>query len=361
MSKFVWTGGETSRPENGHELRARMGLQFFAEGESAAEGGADMGDAGNDAFLGGLLDSADDEPAGADGGDQIGRADGSGEDGGAAGGDQTGSPGGTGGAEETTGGEGQPPTEEQPPAEGQTAGQEPTPPPEVAELRFKDARFNLPGAAVRAISGALGQDALTLLQKGLNYENQGARERAILADYAEIAGIPVADYLSRLEQAAAENKLSAEVERLRGQYPQGTPDEALRTIAQNNLQQQRAQAQVRENARRLAAQQETARAQREARQGQMLSDIRAFKAAHPDLPRASDIPQAVWDIVNRDGVGLNAAWDRHQAEQLRAENDRLKQQLAAEQKMSSNRRQSAGSQQGGGDEHDPFLAAFMGE
>lgn len=358
MSNIVWTGGETSRPENGHELRASLGLQFFAEGESA-DGGADMGDAGNDAFLGGLLDSADDEPAGADGGDQTGRADGSGEDGGAAGGDQTGGPGGTGGAEEQTGGEEQPPTEEQPPAEGQ-AGQGSTSTPEVAELRYKDARFNLPGAAVRAISGALGQDALTLLQKGLNYENQGARERAILADYAEAAGMPVADYLSRLEQAAAENKLSAEVERLRGQYPQGTPDEALRTIAQNNLQQQRVQAQAQENARRLAARQEKERAQQNARQEQMMGEIRAFRAAHPDIKRSADIPQAVWDIVNRDHVGISAAWERHQAEQLRAENERLQQQLAAEKKMSSNRRQSAGSQQGGGDDHDPFLAGLFG-
>ena len=351
MRKIVWTGGETSRPENGHELRASLGLQFFAEGE--ADGGADMGDAGNDAFLEGLLDGAGEEPAGADGGDQTGRADGSGEDVGAAGGDQTGSPGAEGGAE-------QPGGEEQPAGETQAAaGQEPAAPQEITELRFKDARYNLPGAAVRAISSVLGQDALTLLQKGLNYENNGARERAVLADYAQASGMDVQSYLTQLELSVQQNKLSAEVERLRTQYPAGTPDEALRTIAQNNLQQQRVQAQAQENARRLAARQENERAQQNARREQMMDEIRAFRAAHPDIKRSADIPQAVWDIVNRDHVGISAAWERHQAEQLRTENERLQQQLAAEKKMRSNRRQSAGSQQGGGDDHDPFLAAFL--
>ena len=146
--------------------------------------------------------------------------------------------------------------------------------------------------------------------------------------------------------------------RLQKDFP-NTESAAMRKLAEGNLRQQRVSQQAEALLREQMQRSQTQRAQQSARQQTVLSDVNAFKAAHPEIRGSADVPQEVWDIVNNEHIGLNAAWERHQAAQLRAENERLTQELNAQKKMNSNRRQSTGSQQSGGDNDSPFLAGLF--
>ena len=104
-------------------------------------------------------------------------------------------------------------------------------PPEVATVDVGGAR--VPADALRAVSQTLGRDAGELIRRGMAYDSKAGRELSILNDFAAMAGMDLTQYLGYLEQARDEQELSTEMEKIRGRYPEGTPDEALRDIAKN--------------------------------------------------------------------------------------------------------------------------------
>ena len=201
---------------------------------------------------------------------------------------------------------------------------------------------------------ALGepQDAGELIRRGMAYDAQAGRGMALLNSFAAMAGMDLDGYLGCLEQARDEQELTAEMDKIRGRYPDGTPDEALRDIAKNAVASRRAQQeQARQEQARQAAEMQRQAAQ-SARDGGMRQEIESFRAAHPEIKSSADVPQEVWEAINASGgkLGLNAAYTAYERDQARAEAGKLREQLAAAQKMGANRRQSTGSMEGAGED-----------
>lgn len=249
--------------------------------------------------------------------------------------------------------EGNNPPEGEPGAGGGEGGGEPPEgnnPPQAATVDVGGAR--VPADALRLVSQTLGQDAGELIRRGMEYDAKAGRELSILNDFAAMAGMELPEYLTYLEQARDEQAVSAEMEKIRGRYPEGTPDEALRDIAKNMVLSRRAQAQQ----ARQAAEQQAAAMQRQAaeseRDGAMRREIESFRAAHPEIKGSADVPQEVWDAINASGgtLGLNAAFTAYERDQAKAEAEKLREQLAAAQKNQANRARSMGSMEGAGED-----------
>lgn len=97
--------------------------------------------------------------------------------------------------------------------------------------------------------------------------------------------------------------------------------------------------------------------QEEARQRQQ-RDVEEFVRRYPNMDPKT-IPASVWQEV-RKGDTLVNAYGRYETEQLRAENQRLQQQITAKQQNEKNKQNSLGSMQSGAatPKTDPFLEGF---
>lgn len=223
-------------------------------------------------------------------------------------------------------------------------------PPEVATVDVGGAR--VPADALRLVSQTLGQDAGELIRRGMAYDSKAGRELSILNDFAAMAGMDLTQYLGYLEQARDEQELSTEMEKIRGRYPEGTPDEALRDIAKNMVLSRRAQAQQARQAQERQAAEMQRQAAESARDGAMRREIEDFRRQHPEIKGSADVPQAVWDAINASGgtLGLNAAYTAYERDQAKAEAEKLRGQLAAAQKNNANRAASTGSMEGAGED-----------
>ena len=297
--------------------------------ESAAQG-ADMDGFDGDAFLAALggeetggdqADQTDAEPENAqpaDGGDQTG-----GED-----------------APEKP--------EEQPP----TAAAEPA---QVMTLRNMDRSYSLPAVAVGEVARALGvtpEAAIALVQKGMNYDEKGAREARLLQGLAQSAGLDYNAFLAKAEGEQRELRVRAEMSRVAATLPEGTPEEALRQIAEGNLASQRAREQIEAAKNR--------RSQESAAQNAKVEPFRELLRARPDIKSQADIPQAAWELIAKGMHPLSAVLQAER-DKLTQEKAELSRQLEAAKKNNKNRQQAAGSMaSGAAAEDDPFLAALLG-
>lgn len=322
---------KASNYESGSEFRGRIGLQFFAE-DGGADTGADMdGDFGSDfeaALTGSGLESQQDAGQDTDEG-ADGRL----------------------GSQQP---EGQPEEPENDPAGGQeppAAQQEQQP--QLVPMKFNGREIMLPAEAVEAIGRAVGGNAVELLEKGMNYDSKAERELRLLDQFAAASGMNRAQYLSQLENMQRQQEIAAEVEKARGEFPEGTPDAALQEIAKSRVagryaaeQQQRAEREQKLAAVRQRAEQAVQEARRNA-EIQGWDDYEQLAGVH----EPKDIPPRVLELVQKEGMTPVAAHWRCQAEQARQQNQ-------IEQKNERNRRQSAGSM-AGGDAPGGFEADFM--
>lgn len=319
---------------DGSELRAGIGLQYFAEGEN----GADMDGFDGDAFLESLTGEnglENQQTAAPDGGAE-------GEEGGLE-------------NQQTDPGQQDEP-ETLPPEGGETPPEEAeNQPVQTVPLVYNGRRFQLPADAVQALTGALGANPVELLQKGMNYDAKGEREFRLLDRYAEASGMSRQQYLEQLEGVQRQQMLEGEIEKCRSEFPE-TPDAALRAIAEGRLASQRAE-QVR------AAQQRQA----EITAAQQRIDQTVQQARHEAETRAwdeyvkvsgaksvEDVPPRVAELVTKEHMTPVAAHWRYMSEQAQ-------QQVEIEKKNNQNRQMSPGSMTGReGDTSDPFLRGLLG-
>lgn len=328
---------ETRNYMDGSELRAGIGLQYFAEDGNASDTGADMDGFSEADFLSALegKDGLENQQADTDGGAE----------------DQS-----DGLENQQAEPEQQSEPEDQPPEGGNDN------PPEQAEqpvqtvpLVFNGQQIMLPAEAVSALQGALGANPVELLQKGMNYENKAARELRVLDQYAEAAGMNRQQYLEQLEGARNEQLLSAEMEQCRTEFPE-TPDAALKAIAEGRIASRRAaeaQAAEQQRAELTAMQQRidqtVAQARQEANE-KAWDEYEVLAGVH----KPDDIPPRVMELVNSEGMTPVAAHWRYQAE--------LNQQaVRIAEKNQTNRQTSPGSMTGTGEESGfeaDFLRAF---
>lgn len=326
---------ETSGYESGNEIRNWIGLQFFAEGgDGGADTGADMdGDFGTD-FEAGLL------------GDGLENQQTAGQDPGEGGAD---------GLENQ-----QPEGQQEQPEDKQQGGQEPPAeaqqeqPPQLVPMTFNGQQIMLPQEAVQQLRGALGTDPVALLQKGMNYDHKAERELRVLDQYAEASGMTRAQYLAQLEQAQQQAELNAEIEKARGEFPEGTPDAALQEIAKSRVASKRAAEQQQRAQQQAAVQQVQQRAQTAVQEARRKAEIAEWDRYEQmaKVHKPEDIPPRVMELVQQQGLKPTEAHLQYQLEQAQQQNQINK-------KDQQNRKQSAGSLTGAGDTADDFLRGFL--
>lgn len=325
---------ETSGYESGSEIRNWIGIQFFAEGGDGGDTGADMdGDFGTDFEAGLLGDGLENQQTA----------------------EQDPGEGGADGLENQ-----QPEGQQEQPEDKQEGGQEPPAeaqqeqPPQLVPMIFNGHRILLPQEAVQQLRGALGTDPVSLLQKGMNYDHKAERELRVLDQYAEASGMTRAQYLAQLEQAQQQAELAAEIEKARGEFPEGTPDAALQEIAKSRVASKRAAEQQQRAQQQAAVQQVQQRAEQavqEARRKAAIAEWDRYEQM-AKVHKPEDIPPRVMELVQQQGLKPTEAHLQYQLEQAQQQN-------AIKKKDQQNRQQSAGSLTGAGDTADDFLRGFL--
>lgn len=238
--------------------------------------------------------------------------------------------------------------EGQPTAEQQQAQLEPVP------MTYNGQQILLPAEAVQALRGALGMDPVALLQKGMNYDQKAERELRILDQFATASGMNRAQYLSQLEQMQRAEELKNEIEKVRGEFPEGTPDAALQEIAKNRIASRHAAIQQRAMQETAAVRQMQQRAQAAVQQAKAKSLEKEWDRYEEEtgIHTPDKIPQRVMELVQQGKSPMEA--------HLIYQNEQTKQELEKFQKQKDNRRMSTGSLAGGTDEADEFLAGLFG-
>lgn len=313
----------------------KIGLQFFAEAAAEADGAGDDGMA-VDGFLEGFLED-DSFEEGMDGDTPITAEPEAGTDSPTA---QQ--------ADETT------------PQESQTEPHEVQQPPQAAQelvsVAVGNTSIGLPKSAVDALSNALGGNAAEVIRRGLEYDNKNTREMALLTRLAEVSGKDLSTFMQEAEQQMIQMQVEREMQNVRAELQEGTPDEAIRIIAQKRVEDannRRAFQQFRE---RQAQAQQAARARQQAVNDKVQpwrDYIQQF-----GITRMEDIPKEVLAYAN-EGMNPIAAHYRYEAEQAQAQ---MRQMQAATKKNEQNRQSAVGSMgSSGGDEADAFLSGLLSE
>lgn len=314
----------------------KIGLQFFAEAAAEADGAGDDGMA-VDGFLEGFLEDEDSFEEGMDSDTPITAEPEAGTD----------SP--TAQQEdETTPQESQnePPQVQQPPQAAQ----------ELVSVAVGNMSIGLPKSAVDALSNALGGNAAEILRRGLEYDNKNTREMALLTRLAEVSGKDLPTFMQEAEQQMTQMQVEREMQNVRAQLPEGTPDEAIRMIAQKNVEDANNRRAFQQFQQRQAQAQQAARVRQQAVNDKVQpwrDYIQQF-----GITRMEDIPKEVLAFADQ-GMNPIAAHYRFQAEQAQSQ---MRQMQAATKKNEQNRQSAVGSMvSSGDDEADAFLSGLLSE
>lgn len=318
---------KTNNSADGKTVRVLIGLQFFAEdGESADMDGFERD------FLAGL--NGEDGPE--DQRDAEPETNGGSE----------------GAPEDQRGAEQQDEPKENEPREEEQQPQTFTQPVETVPLVYNGQQILLPADAVQALTSALGQNPVELLQKGMNYDHKGEREFRLLDQYAEASGMSRQQYLEQLERSQNEQMLVQEIEKCKNEFPD-TPEAALQEIAKGRMAARRAAEQQQAQQRQAELAQMQNRIDQTVQQAKQDAEIRAWdeyeRLAGVHDPK--DVPERVMQLVREEGMTPVAAHWRYQSELAQ-------QQVEIEKKNVKNKQTSPGSV-GGTGENSGFEADFL--
>lgn len=307
----------------------KIGLQFFAEAAAEADGAGDDGMA-VDGFLTGFLEDEDSFEEGMDGDAPVTAEPEAGTDS---------------------------PTAQQ---EDETTPQESQQPPQAAQemvsVAIGNTSIGLPKSAVDALSNALGGNAAEVIRRGLDYDNKGARETALLTRLAEVSGKDLPTFMQEAEQQMIQMQVEREMQNVRAQLPEGTPDEAIRMIARKNVEDANNRRAFEQYQQRQAQAQQAARARQQAVDDK-IAPWRRYRDQF-GITRMDQIPKEVLAYADQ-GMDPIAAHYRYEAEQAQAQ---MRQMQAATKKNEQNRQSAVGSMgSSGDDEADAFLSGLLSE
>lgn len=196
------------------------------------------------------------------------------------------------------------------------------------------------------------EEATPWIQKGMNHDRI-LQQRDDLQQYRS-ANEPLVNDLGRIAQqfgmTPADLLASMETNLLRQQGKTQAEAEAIIRADKANRQLQTYQ-----------SQEQAAMAQQRAAQERQQRDFREFVQRYPGLDPKT-IPASVWNDV-RKGEPLVQAYGRYEMQQLRAENQRLQQQIAAQKQNDENKQKSLGSMKSGSatPKLDDFMRGFNDE
>lgn len=314
----------------------KIGLQFFAEAAAEADGAGDDGMA-VDGFLTGFLEDEDSFEEGMDSDTPITAEPEAGTD----------SP--TAQQEDET-------TPQESQSEPQQVQQPPQAAQELVSVAVGNMSIGLPKSAVDALSNALGGNAAEVIRRGLEYDNKNTREMALLTRLAEVSGKDLSTFMQEAEQQMIQMQVEREMQNVRAELQEGTPDEAIRIIAQKRVEDANNRRAFQQFQQRQAQAQQAARARQQAVNDKVQpwrDYIQQF-----GITRMEDIPKEVLAFADQ-GMNPIAAHYRFQAEQAQAQ---MRQMQAATKKNEQNRQSAVGSMgSSGGDEADAFLSGLLSE
>lgn len=314
----------------------KIGLQFFAEAAAEADGAGDDGMA-VDGFLEGFLEDEDSFEEGMDSDTPITAEPEAGTD----------SP--TAQQEDET-------TPQESQSEPQQVQQPPQAAQELVSVAVGNTSIGLPKSAVDALSNALGGNAAEVIRRGLEYDNKNTREMALLTRLAEVSGKDLSTFMQEAEQQMIQMQVEREMQNVRAELQEGTPDEAIRIIAQKRVEDANNRRAFQQFQQRQAQAQQAARARQQAVNDKVQpwrDYIQQF-----GITRMEDIPKEVLAFADQ-GMNPIAAHYRFQAEQAQAQ---MRQMQAATKKNEQNRQSAVGSMvSSGDDEADAFLSGLLSE
>ena len=194
------------------------------------------------------------------------------------------------------------------------------------------------------------EEMTALAQKGLNHDRLlqqrdelqtfRTQHEPVVSELGRIAQLfgmdNPADLLHAMEKNARRQRGESEAE------------------AEANIRAEKADRQL----RAAQSKEQRERQQQEDAQQRQQRDVKAFVQKYPKLDY-STIPKTVWEAV-RGGETLVDAYGRYEMEQLKAENQRLQQQLGARAQNDNNKQNSLGSMSSGASvtKTDPFMEGF---
>lgn len=151
-------------------------------------------------------------------------------------------------------------------------------------------------------------------------------------------------------------QVEREMQNVRVQLPEGTPDEAIRMIAQKNVEDANNHRAFQQFQQRQAQAQLAARARQQAVDDK-IAPWRRYRDQF-GITRMDQIPKEVLAYADQ-GMDPIAAHYRFQAEQAQAQ---MRQMQAATKKNEQNRQSAVGSMvSSGDDEADAFLSGLLSE
>ena len=314
----------------------KIGLQFFAEAAAEADGAGDDGMA-VDGFLEGFLEDEDSFEEGMDSDTPITAEPEAGTD----------SP--TAQQEDET-------TPQESQSEPQQVQQPPQAAQELVSVAVGNMSIGLPKSAVDALSNALGGNAAEVIRRGLEYDNKNTREMALLTRLAEVSGKDLSTFMQEAEQQMIQMQVEREMQNVRAELQEGTPDEAIRIIAQKRVEDANNRRAFQQFQQRQAQAQQAARARQQA-VNDKVQPWRDYLQQF-GITRMEDIPKEVLAFADQ-GMNPIAAHYRFQAEQAQAQ---MRQMQAATKKNEQNRQSAVGSMgSSGDDEADAFLSGLLSE
>lgn len=314
----------------------KIGLQFFAEAAAEADGAGDDGMA-VDGFLEGFLEDEDSFEEGMDSDTPI-----------------TAEP--EAGTDSPTAQQEDEITPQESQSEPQQVQQPPQAAQEMVSVAIGNTSIGLPKSAVDALSNALGGNAAEVIRRGLEYDNKNTREMALLTRLAEVSGKDLSTFMQEAEQQMIQMQVEREMQNVRAELQEGTPDEAIRIIAQKRVEDANNRRAFQQFQQRQAQAQQAARARQQAVNDKVQpwrDYIQQF-----GITRMEDIPKEVLAFADQ-GMNPIAAHYRFQAEQAQAQ---MRQMQAATKKNEQNRQSAVGSMvSSGDDEADAFLSGLLSE
>ena len=314
----------------------KIGLQFFAEAAAEADGAGDDGMA-VDGFLEGFLEDEDSFEEGMDSDTPI-----------------TAEP--EAGTDSPTAQQEDEITPQESQSEPQQVQQPPQAAQEMVSVAIGNTSIGLPKSAVDALSNALGGNAAEVIRRGLEYDNKNTREMALLTRLAEVSGKDLSTFMQEAEQQMIQMQVEREMQNVRAELQEGTPDEAIRIIAQKRVEDANNRRAFQQFQQRQAQAQQAARARQQA-VNDKVQPWRDYLQQF-GITRMEDIPKEVLAFADQ-GMNPIAAHYRFQAEQAQAQ---MRQMQAATKKNEQNRQSAVGSMgSSGDDEADAFLSGLLSE
>ena len=208
--------------------------------------------------------------------------------------------------------------------------------------------------------GLTQEEAITLAQKGLNYDAVYGRYEALkpyesaineISRLAQANGLSVDDYLQNLSDVQTQFELNRELENLRSQY-EGADEKLLEEMARLHVNQTKAD--------KITAQQKKAEEEKDASRQEIERQVDKFQKRYPD--KAPDkLDKEVYDLM-RQGYTLLEAYESVEADK-RAIQDRVNEkQSRINLQNEENRKRSLGNLTNTGNvDKDDFLTAFFSD